>query len=88
MTPPTETIHFTLVYQQQEVRVQTHHHAYPSLMSLISDTLSIPGFGLCSGMGSCGTCVVEVDGFRSLSCEIPISDHLTNTRIELIESYW
>ncbi|GAB3255612.1 hypothetical protein GCM10027347_16860 [Larkinella harenae] len=87
MTSPTETIHFTLIYQQRDVPVQTHRHHYPSLMSLISDVLFIPGFGLCSGMGSCGTCVVKIDGFRRLSCEVPITDHLANARVELIDTY-
>ncbi|MBN8820684.1 MULTISPECIES: hypothetical protein [unclassified Spirosoma] len=50
-------------------------------MSLISAYLPVVGFGLCSGMGSCGTCVVEIDGIRSLSCGVAVSDELANTRI-------
>ncbi|GAB4034334.1 (2Fe-2S)-binding protein [Spirosoma gilvum] len=74
-------IHFTVGYNQQEIAVQTSHHSHPSLMSLLSDYLSIPGFGLCSGMGSCGTCVVYVDGMRVLSCELAINDELDDSRI-------
>ncbi|GAB3994408.1 hypothetical protein GCM10028807_32150 [Spirosoma daeguense] len=88
MLPKTNTILFTLVYQQQEVHVQTYPNQYHSLMSLISDYLAIPGFGICCGMGSCGTCVVEIDDIRHLSCDLPISDELANTQVVLKETYW
>lgn len=77
------TILFTLVYQEEEYRVQTTRKKYFSLMSLISDYLQIPGFGLCCGMGSCGTCMVEIDGRATLSCAIPIDDDLANTIIKI-----
>ncbi|WP_420149036.1 hypothetical protein [Spirosoma sp.] len=88
METQKNTILFTLVYQQREVPVQTHRNQYHSLMSLISDYLSVPGFGICSGMGSCGTCVVDIDGVRHLACDLPISDELANTRVELNGMYW
>ena len=88
MLPQKNTILFTLIYQQQEVQVQTYPHQYHSLMSLISDYLAIPGFGICCGMGSCGTCVVEIDGIRHLSCDLPINDVLANTHVVLKETYW
>lgn len=56
-------------------------------MSLISDYLDPVGFGLCSGMGSCGTCIVEIDGMRNLSCAIAITDELANARILIREFY-
>lgn len=88
MSHMVNTILFTLVYQQREVPVQTHRNQYPSLMSLISDLLAVPGFGICCGMGSCGTCAVEIDGIRHLACDLPITDELANTRIELNGMYW
>ncbi|CAN5408517.1 hypothetical protein BH09BAC4_BH09BAC4_30240 [soil metagenome] len=81
------TILFTLVYKNEDVQVQTRRNQYYSLMSLISDYLDVSGFGLCSGMGSCGTCVVEIDGVRSLSCDVAVTDELANTRIVIQESY-
>ncbi|MFC5408861.1 hypothetical protein ACFPMF_06060 [Larkinella bovis] len=79
--PEIDTISFTLVYQGDEIPVQTYRNQYISLMSLISDTLQIPDFGLCCGMGSCGTCVVEIGGMRGLACEISVDASLANTRI-------
>ena len=31
-----------------------------TLAELLSDYAGIAGFGLCSGMGSCGTCMIEI----------------------------
>ena len=80
------TILFTLVYRNEEVPVQTTRNRYYSLMGLISDYLKISGFGLCSGMGSCGTCLVTIDGVRELACAISIDDELANTRIVVQET--
>jgi succinate dehydrogenase/fumarate reductase-like Fe-S protein len=61
-------------------------------MTLISDHLSILGFGLCCGMGSCGTCMVKISGKHSsiarfgLSCEVQISDDLANAQITIDEN--
>jgi succinate dehydrogenase/fumarate reductase-like Fe-S protein len=86
MNQDKNTILFTLVYRSEEWQVQTSRNSYPSLMSLISAYLPIIGFGLCSGMGSCGTCVAEIDGMRSLSCEVAVNDELANTRVVVSES--
>lgn len=75
------TILFTLVYRGEECPVQTGRNKYHSLMSLICAYLPVVGFGLCSGMGSCGTCAVEIDGIRNLSCGVAVSDELADTRI-------
>jgi hypothetical protein len=56
-------------------------------MTLISDYLAIPGFGLCCGMGSCGTCMVEISEINTvikrstLSCDVQVNDELANTKI-------
>jgi aerobic-type carbon monoxide dehydrogenase small subunit (CoxS/CutS family) len=80
------TILFVLVHKGTEYRVQTHQSQYPSLMSLIADHLSIPGFGLCSGMGSCGTCLVTIDGMSTLACSVGVNDELANTTVEVREA--
>lgn len=73
------TILFTVVYKGEEWPVQTGPNTYHSLMCLISAYLPVISFGLCSGMGSFGTCVVEIDGIRCLSCGVAVSDELANT---------
>ncbi|QHS56606.1 2Fe-2S iron-sulfur cluster binding domain-containing protein [Mucilaginibacter sp. 14171R-50] len=56
-------------------------------MTLIADQLAIPGFGLCCGMGSCGTCMVQVaDSFSMakrpvLACGTPVDGTLSNVCI-------
>lgn len=91
MNDEKNTILFTIIYQDIEYPVQTNRSQYYSLMTLISDQLNIPGFGLCSGMGSCGTCMVEIqDNYSSrkrfeLSCGIQINDDLSNSRIIISE---
>lgn len=76
-----KTINFTLVIGQEEFLIQTSGNQYHSLMTLISDRFNLADFGLCSGMGSCGTCDVEMDGEPVLACEIAVNDSLANTRI-------
>jgi aerobic-type carbon monoxide dehydrogenase small subunit (CoxS/CutS family) len=82
-------IQLTLVYKGDTIRMQTYLNEYYSLMTLISDNLAIPGFGLCCGMGSCGTCLVQItDSFGSvnrnvLACGISINDSLANACIRI-----
>lgn len=82
-----KTIQLTLVYLGQSHAVQTDTKTYYSLMTLISDHLAIPGFGLCCGMGSCGTCVVELaSSFAALkrpvlACSVQIDDALSNSYV-------
>ena len=89
METEKNTILLTLVYQDKQYRVQTRRDQYHTLMTLIADRLSILDFGLCSGMGSCGTCLVKISEKQSpierfaLSCEVQISDELANTEITI-----
>ncbi len=82
------TILFTIIYEREVYPVQTFPGQYYSLMNLISDYLGIPGFGLCCGMGSCGTCMVKIDGIPYLSCEVQVSDELANTTIVIEEGFF
>jgi hypothetical protein len=87
MDDEKNTIIFTLIFRGMEYPVQTRRNQYYSLMTLISERLALPGFGLCSGMGSCGTCMVEIRENYSgrkrfvLSCDVQINDDLANTII-------
>lgn len=82
-------IPLTLIYQGETHLIWTYTNAYHSLMPLISDHLAISGFGLCCGMGSCGTCMVKMGNKYStvtrhvLSCDIQINDSLSNTEITI-----
>jgi aerobic-type carbon monoxide dehydrogenase small subunit (CoxS/CutS family) len=71
----------TLVFKGEKHLVQAKEGQYFSLMSLITNHLFIPGFGLCSGMGSCGTCMVRMHGSKTLSCTIAVNDALDNVVI-------
>lgn len=81
------TIIFTVIYNETEYPINTSRNKYYSLMTLISDHLGIPGFGLCAGMGSCGTCMVEIRQQYSslrrfeLACGVQVNDALANTII-------
>jgi aerobic-type carbon monoxide dehydrogenase small subunit (CoxS/CutS family) len=80
-------ITLTLVFQDEREIIQVYPNEYHSLMTLISDHLAIPDFGLCCGMGSCGTCVVDLcDKYtkskrKVFSCDIRINDTLANTEV-------
>jgi aerobic-type carbon monoxide dehydrogenase small subunit (CoxS/CutS family) len=87
MTEERTTIQLTLVYLGENYKLQTYPTQYHSLMTLISDHLAIPGFGLCCGMGSCGTCLVELAESHTslkrsvLACDIQVNDELSNTYV-------
>lgn len=89
MEKEKNTILFTLDYKDQCYFVQTSRNQYHSLMPLISDYLALTGFGLCCGMGSCGTCLVEISAPDSskkictLACSVQVNDELANTIIKI-----
>ncbi|PRY55545.1 2Fe-2S iron-sulfur cluster protein [Arcticibacter pallidicorallinus] len=82
-----KTILFTLHYASEAYSIQVMPNEYYSLMTLIADKLAIPGFGLCCGMGSCGTCLVQIAHAQSkakanvLACDIRVDDSLANAVI-------
>ena len=86
------TILFTVHYAGEIYPIQTAPNQYYSLMTLIADELAIPGFGLCCGMGSCGTCMVQVvDPCTKLkrtvlACDIRVNDELANMEVIITEN--
>ena len=58
-------------------------------MNLISVHLGIINFGVYNGVGSCGTCLVEIGGKMpaikktALACGIKIDDELSNVTITI-----
>ncbi len=89
MVNQNKNIPLTLLYQGEAYPVRAFDNEYYSLMTLISAHLGIVGFGLCSGMGSCGTCLVEIGTKYSaatrlvLACDIRVNDELSNTQITI-----
>jgi aerobic-type carbon monoxide dehydrogenase small subunit (CoxS/CutS family) len=82
-------ISLTIIYKGESYPIQTYLNEYGSLMTLISDHLAIPGFGLCCGMGSCGTCLVTIGNKYALAsrpvlaCDTQVNDELANTQITI-----
>ena len=87
MSANERDISLTIIYKGENYPIQTYLNEYGSLMTLISDHLVIAGFGLCCGMGSCGTCLVTISNkyasaSRSvMACGMQINDELSNTQI-------
>ena len=85
---------FTIHYQGEVYQIQTYEGQYPSLMTLISGHLAIMGFGLCSGMGSCGTCLVQIGDSAEarrrpvLACDIALNDDLANKHVFVPGSHY
>lgn len=85
------TILFTLQQGANTYRIETYTNAYSSLMTLIVDKLSPMGFGMCCGMGSCGTCLVQITYAGSkakvpvLACDMSVNDELANAIIYMPE---
>ncbi len=89
-----DNLSFTLVFNDEQYAVHTSVHASVSLMGLIAGRLGLPGFGLCSGMGSCGTCRVSICDKRdrvqgeALSCMLTINQSLNGCFIILPEIFY
>jgi aerobic-type carbon monoxide dehydrogenase small subunit (CoxS/CutS family) len=89
MPADERNIPLTLIYQGENYPLQTYTNEYYSLMVLISEHLGIAGFGLCCGMGSCGSCMVSIGNKYAsiirhvLACDIHIDDELSNTLITI-----
>lgn len=87
------TISFILHYKEESIAIIIDKNKYHSLMSLISDQLAIPGFGLCCGMGSCGECRVRIQkkegttGIVVQSCGVAINEELNQAEIFIISGY-
>jgi ferredoxin, 2Fe-2S len=56
-------ITFTLIYFDEEITIQTSDGEFRNLMTLINEKIYVEDFGECKGIGRCGTCLVETEGF-------------------------
>lgn len=55
-------ISFTLIYFDEEIKVETYEGEFRNLMILINEKIYVEDFGECKGIGRCGTCLVETEG--------------------------
>ena len=55
---------FTLIYFDDEIKVETYESEFRNLMILINEKIYVEDFGECKGIGRCGTCLVEVEGLN------------------------
>jgi 2Fe-2S ferredoxin len=67
MITRTRDIFFTIIYQNQEIKVITYEGEYRNLMILINEKIYVEDFGECKGTGRCGTCLVEAEGLSPLA---------------------
>ena len=94
MNSKDRTIIFTIFYLGVDYKVHAYENEFYSLMNIISDRAGVANFGLCSGMGSCGTCFVEIcdklHGNKEivLSCGIKINAELANVEIWIQDSVY
>jgi ferredoxin, 2Fe-2S len=64
MTTQKNDITFTLVYFDEEIKVETYEGEFRNLMILINEKIYVSDFGECKGIGRCGTCLVETEGMK------------------------
>lgn len=90
----SKPISLQLEFEDKQIQIYTDTNTYYSLMELITTHIVIPGFGICSGMGSCGTCMVDICEKNGgapkyiFSCSERISYELANTIIKIHTSFY
>jgi len=93
MNSNEEIFSLTVICQDESQILSFKNNELPSLMALLSDRLGIPGFGICSGMGSCGTCTVRLRygatsaGMFVQSCDVRLNDGLNNATIIIPQQF-
>ena len=60
-------IRFTVIENDSEQIISTHHGDYANLMFLLKDELQLDSFGECGGVGRCATCLVTIKGISGAS---------------------
>jgi aerobic-type carbon monoxide dehydrogenase small subunit (CoxS/CutS family) len=84
-------IRFTVIHSNSSVNIGIEKNEYFSLLTLISEKFQIPGFGLCNGMGSCGTCMVRIkykgntSCFYLQACQIACDELLDGAEVSILE---
>lgn len=55
-------INFTILHNEEEIKVSTYEGEFRNLMVLINEKVYVEDFGECKGIGRCGTCLIVADG--------------------------
>lgn len=91
MHPEKKIILFNLWYKNELYPIQVSRSEFRTLMNLISCHLAILSFGICTGVGRCGTCMVTIcaqnERRSTLSCDVSINDELANANIIVSEGH-
>lgn len=66
MAQRIKNIVFTLIYFDEEIKIETYEGEFRNLMILINEKIFVNDFGECKGIGRCGTCLIEVEGLNNL----------------------
>lgn len=56
------SIKFTILYNDEEIKVATYEGEFRNLMVLINEKVYVEDFGECKGIGRCGTCLIIAEG--------------------------
>lgn len=77
MITQKRNINFTLIYFDEEIKIETYEGEFRNLMILINEKIYVEDFGECKGIGRCGTCLVEVEGLNDLASEMERNEKST-----------
>ncbi|MEO8822656.1 MAG: ferredoxin [Ginsengibacter sp.] len=55
-------INFTILHNNEEIKVATYEGEFRNLMVLINEKIYVEDFGECKGIGRCGTCLIIAEG--------------------------
>ena len=58
-------INFTILYNDEEIKVSTYEGEFRNLMVLINEKIYVEDFGECKGIGRCGTCLIVAEGLNN-----------------------
>ncbi|MET1057282.1 MAG: 2Fe-2S iron-sulfur cluster-binding protein [Pedobacter sp.] len=78
----TKQVVITVNYEGKQFVFHTFPYEYRSLMHLLADKLFIEGFGECSGMGKCGTCIIGVVSSKFRLTDFDRNEQKTMDRVE------
>lgn len=67
MTERKPDIFFSILYNDNEIKVATYEGEFRNLMVLINEKIYVEDFGECKGIGRCGTCLIVADGLNHAS---------------------
>jgi ferredoxin, 2Fe-2S len=76
-------IFIRIKYGNALFEVETYINEYRNLMLLLRDQLILDEFGVCGGMGRCGTCVINTENIKGDSANKDRNEPVTLTKMGL-----